>query len=50
MVLKLLPTYMQVLQSMGSVKWDIREIMSQHDAYVDLLLQVLYPVTLYTVL
>ena len=25
---------------MASVKWDIRDIMSQHSAYVDLLLQV----------
>ena len=31
---------LQVLQGMASVKWDIRDIMSQHSAYVDLLVQV----------
>jgi len=35
---KALP-YDQVLQGMASVKWDIRDIMSQHSAYVDLLVQ-----------
>ena len=31
---------LQVLQSMSPVKWDIKEIMSQHSSYVDRLLQV----------
>ena len=31
---------LQVLQSMSSVKWDIKDIMSQHSAYVDLLIKV----------
>lgn len=30
----------QVLSLMGSVKWDIKEIRSQHSSYVDRLLQV----------
>ena len=30
----------QVLGLMGSVKWDIKEIRSQHSSYVDRLLQV----------
>ncbi len=33
--------YVQVLQVMSSVKWELREIMSQHSGYVDQLLQVL---------
>ena len=33
--------FLQVLLLMGSVKWDIKEIRSQHSNYVDRLLQVL---------
>ena len=32
--------FCQILQSMASVKWDIREIKSQHSSYVDNLVQV----------
>ncbi|CAL1535105.1 unnamed protein product [Lymnaea stagnalis] len=31
--------YESVLQQMGTVRWDIKEIMSQHNAYIDLLLK-----------
>ncbi|GFO41645.1 coiled-coil domain-containing protein 132 [Plakobranchus ocellatus] len=31
--------YDLVLQQMGTVKWDVKEIMSQHSAYIDTLLQ-----------
>ncbi|KAJ8298925.1 hypothetical protein KUTeg_022985 [Tegillarca granosa] len=31
--------YNQVLQQMTTVKWDVRDIMSQHNPYVDLLLK-----------
>ena len=37
----LLKTSFQVLGLMGSVKWDIKEIRSQHSGYVDRLLQVI---------
>ena len=30
----------KILQLMATVKWDIKDIMSQHSAYVDVLLQV----------
>uniref|UniRef100_A0A8C2ZJP3 VPS50 subunit of EARP/GARPII complex n=1 Tax=Cyclopterus lumpus TaxID=8103 RepID=A0A8C2ZJP3_CYCLU len=33
--------YEQMLLLMAGVKWDIREIMSQHNVYVDVLLQVM---------
>lgn len=32
--------YEQMLLLMAGVKWDIREIMSQHNVYVDVLLKV----------
>lgn len=32
--------YEQMLLMMAGVKWDIREIMSQHNIYVDVLLKV----------
>lgn len=32
--------YDQVLQQMATVKWDVKEIMSQHNAYIDILIQV----------
>ena len=32
--------YEQMLLMMSGVKWDIREIMSQHNVYVDILLKV----------
>lgn len=32
--------YEQMLLMMAGVKWDIREIMSQHNVYVDVLLKV----------
>jgi hypothetical protein len=32
--------YEQVLQQMLTVRWDIKEIMSQHNSYVDTLLRV----------
>lgn len=33
--------YEQMLLLMAGVKWDIREIMSQHNVYVDVLLKVI---------
>ena len=30
----------QLLQMMASVKWDVRDIMSQHSGYVDVVLRV----------
>lgn len=33
--------YEQMLLLMAGVKWDIREIMSQHNVYVDVLLKVM---------
>ncbi len=33
--------YEQMLLMMAGVKWDIREIMSQHNVYVDVLLKVM---------
>lgn len=33
--------YEQMLLMMAGVKWDIREIMSQHNVYVDALLKVM---------
>ena len=32
--------YDTILQQMGSVKWDIKEIMSQHNPYIDGIIQV----------
>ncbi|XP_012938430.1 syndetin [Aplysia californica] len=32
-------TYDQVLQQMSSVRWDVKEIMSQHNPYIDTLLR-----------
>ena len=32
--------YDSLLQQMAVVKWDIKELMSQHSQYVDVLLQV----------
>lgn len=29
-----------ILQHMAAVKWDIKEIMSQHNSYIDVLIQV----------
>lgn len=34
--------YEQMLLMMAGVKWDIREIMSQHNVYVDVLLKVTF--------
>lgn len=34
-------SYDHVLQQMNNVRWDIREIMSQHNSYVDTLLKVI---------
>lgn len=34
--------YEQMLLLMAGVKWDIREIMSQHNVYVDVLLKVMW--------
>lgn len=34
--------YEQMLLLMAGVKWDIREIMSQHNVYVDVLLKVMF--------
>ena len=31
----------QTLQKMMGVRWDIRDIMSQHNAYVDMLVRVM---------
>lgn len=33
--------YEQMLHLMASVKWDIKEIMSQHNVYIDTLLKVI---------
>ena len=33
-------TFDTVLQQMSSVRWDVKEIMSQHNAYIDTLLKV----------
>ena len=32
--------YENLLQQMSAVRWDIKDIMSQHSTYVDVLLQV----------
>jgi len=32
--------YDKVLHNMATVKWDVKEIMSQHNPYIDILLQV----------
>lgn len=32
--------YENVLAMMSSVKWDVKDIMSQHSSYVDVMLQV----------
>ena len=32
--------YDLILQHMAAVKWDIKEIMSQHNSYVDVLIHV----------
>ena len=32
---------LQTLQKMMGVRWDIRDIMSQHNAYVDMLVRVM---------
>ena len=43
-ILKCIPMWLfifeQILHSMSSVKWDIKEIKSQHSGYVDRLIQV----------
>ena len=33
-------SYDHVLQQMNNVRWDIKEIMSQHNSYIDTLLRV----------
>lgn len=38
--------YEQMLLLMAGVKWDIKEIMSQHNVYVDVLLKVMCCVVL----
>jgi hypothetical protein len=36
----MLMTYSRLVNLMGSVRWDIKDIMSQHNAYVDDILKV----------
>jgi len=37
--LRVIP-YDTVLQQIGAVRWDVKEIMSQHNTYVDFLIKV----------
>lgn len=39
--------FIKVLQLMSHVKWDVKDIKSQHNSYVDFLLQVLASMSFY---
>ena len=39
--------FVKVLQLMSHVKWDVKDIKSQHNSYVDFLLQVLASMSFY---